>query len=50
MNLFIYSENKVQKKDSLCVSSYVLYIIYMVIVIEIDLKSSVLKLYHQLNS
>ena len=42
----LYSEYQIQKNDSFC-ASYCLYIIYLIKVLGIDFKSSVLNLYYQ---
>ena len=42
----LYSEYQIQKNDSFC-ASYCLYIIYLIKVLGIDLKSGVLILYYQ---
>ena len=42
----LYSENQIQKNDSLC-GSYCLYIIYLTKIVGIDFKTAVLNLYYQ---
>ena len=42
----LYSEYRIQKKDSFC-ASYCLYIIYLTKTLSIDFKSAVLNLYYQ---
>ena len=42
----LYSEYQIQKNDSYC-ANYLLYIIYLTKMLEIDFKSAVLNLYYQ---